>query len=282
MRIISKLHDFYDSGMGYGQTDNAYIFNRVTETIKPDKKDCETLASFLFQDDDIISRKINSLSIRRNGYGYSYSSDFAEHGFIVFCGTVYPYIRFSDTSIKSSGFTGASVCKNAFESGGEKINSNANKVTFYDKESALRFIKKLGNTSLFKSGMTSNDSMEDWIEYTELVFEKANEPFFLESAKEFCVKYKTPYFVVSNFEHSYLNGANVSVEATPVLKHFQFQKNIDANTAFQEISMFYCGVIGNIEKDVVNISDKDMRDAKGFDNMSFKKEAGGKKRRKNK
>ena len=34
--------------------------------------------------------------------------------------------------------------------------------------------------------------------------------------------------------------------------------------------MYISGVIGTGEKDTIKISDKDMRDAKGFDDWSFK------------
>ena len=56
----------------------------------------------------------------------------------------------------------------------------------------------------------------------------------------------------------------------PVLKDFQFFRAVSTYQAFQEISMYISGVIGVGEKNTVTISDKDMRDAKGFDDWSFK------------
>lgn len=282
MRIISKVHDFYDAGMSYGHTDNAYVFNRASESMKTEGKEAEELASFMFKDNDILSRKANSIRMRRNNHGCSYLSDFGKHGMIVFCGTVYPFISFTLRPAWLSNFNGASECKEIIEACGEKIDQSTYRATFYDAKTATRFLKRLADANLFKYGMTSGDYLDSWLEYVEVVFENAEAPLVSEVAKEFCIKFKTPYFVAGEFDHSYTYGTTGLVECNPILKHYQFQKNIDANTAYQEISMFFCGVLGNIEKEMVNISDKDMRDAKGFNNMSFKKEPGGKKRRKNK
>ena len=45
----------------------------------------------------------------------------------------------------------------------------------------------------------------------------------------------------------------------------------DTYCEYQEIGMYYFGVLGCTEKDTVNISDIDMRKQKVFDKMSFKK-----------
>jgi len=56
-----------------------------------------------------------------------------------------------------------------------------------------------------------------------------------------------------------------------MLKQYAFARMADPFTAFQEIQMYISGVLGTNENDMVQISDTDMRDAKGHDNMSFKK-----------
>ena len=45
-----------------------------------------------------------------------------------------------------------------------------------------------------------------------------------------------------------------------------------AVSCFQEIDMFLSGIMQSPEKKMVNLTDKDMRDKKGFNDMSFKKE----------
>ena len=43
-------------------------------------------------------------------------------------------------------------------------------------------------------------------------------------------------------------------------------------SAFQDIYMYISGVLGNTEKNMVQISDKDMLYKRGFNKWSFKKE----------
>jgi len=58
----------------------------------------------------------------------------------------------------------------------------------------------------------------------------------------------------------------------PLLKDYKFYKIFDAIQAFQEISMFLGGVLGNKEKEIVNVADKYKIAQHGFDKWSFRKE----------
>jgi hypothetical protein len=86
-------------------------------------------------------------------------------------------------------------------------------------------------------------------------------------------KYNSPILLfgheANKIDSIYRDGSDMIIN--PRLKDIGFQKKVDPYTAFQEISMFISGVLGSTEKETVNISDKDLRDAKGFDKMSFKK-----------
>lgn len=64
-----------------------------------------------------------------------------------------------------------------------------------------------------------------------------------------------------------------------LLNYYDFQKIKDPYTAYQEIYQYISGVLGVGEPNLVEISNEDMRDKKGFDAMSFKKEKGDKKRK---
>ena len=68
----------------------------------------------------------------------------------------------------------------------------------------------------------------------------------------------------------------IHVEINPILKDFHFGKVIPAEEIFQQISSWL-----SCRKDVpmVTISDKDMRDKKGFNNCSFKTRSSKKKKR---
>lgn len=60
------------------------------------------------------------------------------------------------------------------------------------------------------------------------------------------------------------------VVLNPCLKDMKFASLVDPYTAFQEISMFISNQLADVEVPVV-ISDKDLIDAKGFNDKSFKK-----------
>jgi hypothetical protein len=66
----------------------------------------------------------------------------------------------------------------------------------------------------------------------------------------------------------------------PNLKSFSFQKAVPPAQAFQEIYQYLAGVLGNIEKETVKVSDKVKLQQKGFDKNSFKTMKGDKKPRK--
>jgi len=73
-------------------------------------------------------------------------------------------------------------------------------------------------------------------------------------------EHKCPVFLVGN--GTFLN---------PVLKDYLFYKIFDSWTAFQEIYMYISGVLGNPEKNLIEIADKDQLHKKGFDDWSFKR-----------
>lgn len=59
----------------------------------------------------------------------------------------------------------------------------------------------------------------------------------------------------------------------PILKDYEFYKIFDSFLAFQEIQMYISGVLGNSEKDTIEIDDKHKITQHGFDNKwSFRKE----------
>lgn len=91
------------------------------------------------------------------------------------------------------------------------------------------------------------------------------------------IKYKTPIFLQYLYGLSYkyddesesviLNfyGDTKFTILNPKLKTIKFFKVKDTYTAFQEIQSFISGVIGNKEKEIVNITDKDKINQHGFD-----------------
>ncbi|HUX80318.1 MAG TPA: hypothetical protein VMW10_11350 [Alphaproteobacteria bacterium] len=94
--------------------------------------------------------------------------------------------------------------------------------------------------------------------------------------KKYFHEYKTPVFLIT-----YDNGGEPSL-SIPRLAYWQFYKVVPSAQAFQEIFMYLSGVLGTGQNPMVVISDKKMAEKKGFDDRSFKKDPGQKKRGKNK
>jgi len=84
-----------------------------------------------------------------------------------------------------------------------------------------------------------------------------------EKYKEIFIEYKTPIF------YKPIRGSKLIVN--PNLKEYGFVKIKDPFTAFQDIMQYISGVLGVGEQNMVEISNEDMRDKKGFDSWSFRK-----------
>lgn len=122
------------------------------------------------------------------------------------------------------------------------------------------------------------------ITHLKTFFKKSDE---IASSKDWTylfVDNKTPCFVY-NPDHRFNN--NIILNGS--LKEWEFYRIFEPNTAFQELTM-YLGSALCLNSETTpkykgmklnnDISDKDMRDIKGFDDKSFKTPKGKKKRRK--
>lgn len=87
----------------------------------------------------------------------------------------------------------------------------------------------------------------------------------------------TPCFVYdADYKRTYLDPQRHITDKSkffinPLLKEYEFYKIFDSFQAFQEIQMFLGGVLGNREKDIVEVADKYKIAQHGFDKWSFRK-----------
>jgi hypothetical protein len=65
--------------------------------------------------------------------------------------------------------------------------------------------------------------------------------------------------------------SNKNIVYNPRLMDYHFYREVDAVSAFQEISMFISGVLGGQSPKLVQLSDKDLIAKRGFDKWSFRK-----------
>ena len=92
-------------------------------------------------------------------------------------------------------------------------------------------------------------------------------------------KYNTPIFIYDdNYDVDYIRSYNNSrFIVNPLLKDYEFYKLFDSFQTFQEIEMFIGGVLGNNEKEIINLSNDDKIKKHGFDKFSFRKDKNEKK-----
>ena len=88
--------------------------------------------------------------------------------------------------------------------------------------------------------------------------------FHIPEYEDFFNQLKTSVFMIK-FWNKNRNNNNFELVINPCLKLLNFQKIYDAYTACQEIEMYQFGVIGNVEKDTIDIDDKYLIEQKGFD-----------------
>jgi len=234
MRIISKFHDYYDSVTSFGQ-DPSLVYNRETSKVKYIDRDKRFPKMYL----EFCFRNRTS----REWWDY-------RSAYIGFCGKIYPAIFNLNNEYF---FTYDSFFKHLSENFPKRIED---------------FLTGKRNGYFWNKNLVKNN-------------EKSTKEFFdnVVSNVEIFQKLKTPVFsfgYVIPKENGYYKNDVTEYELTlnPMLRELGFQSKVDPFTAYQEISMFLGGVIGQPEKDTIDISDKDMLYKKGFDMFSFKRAPG--------
>jgi len=257
LRIIDSRHDYYDGVQKQGQ-DRTLIFNRKFED---EIFGIKELSIPLFHNCYITIKMRNNLNI--------------DEFFIIFCGKYYRGIRLS-FSFMIENYKMVEVHPKTL-------------ISFhYTKES---FLKKLESYNIKEEKIKELFIHWKWLE--KISFRRKEDSYdtildniFLENGSEkykrYVVENKIPILLgeppISRLDRS-INGIFTK---NPMLKDYEFFKVMDAQTAFQELSMFIGGVLPRTENPIVNISDKDMLIKKGFDKWSFRKMSEGKKRKKDK
>lgn len=244
MRIISKNRDYYDSALSFGH-DPSVVFERFEDAFWIDRHGENTSHGFM------APQMYADTSMRRLLYGTNNSRTGWEFGFfpftVAFCGKTYPGIEIHYAKAGS------------FEDPETKC--------FYDFESYTEQLHRFGleytegrrrSYSWDKHPKTSprcEDEVKDYFATTGV----DHVSLFAELRQPIAVCHFVPH------------NPQLSVSLNVVLADYDFYKVFDAYTAFQELDMFVSGIMARDNNPMADISDVDMRDKKGFDNMSFKK-----------
>ena len=273
MRIISKTHDYYDSVTATGQIDNLYVYKRQSEVLNLSGKDAEHLISIL---DSNIDDKRRFSSRLLNDFTHDYRSSFCS-GYLIFCGKCYPYLQINSNLFLRDN----NAYINEFNKISESSSSSQRIVTFYNYEAAVKQICNIRNNGGLNGHAQKDKVVEYFLQVAKRVLSDREQQFNVDLITELCIKYKVPYFAVRDISKGYLRN-DATIEINPNLGALQFQKIHNSFSAYQNIAMFVCGILGGTEKGIIKISDSDLRDSKGFDSKSFKCRENKKTRKKKK
>lgn len=233
MRIISKFHDYYDSVQGIGY-DPDLIYHRVQDQ---NVLELDTIRSEWRKPKFIMPFDMPQLSesffeyINLTKWRNTLPSDCTLY-LIGFCGKYYLVLRHAGDPPQN----------------------------FFDEDSVVEYYSQYCADNKFKY---------NWFELFGKLGESKIKPFHDEIEPFRCIN--CPVFSIELKSYYSVFFERKIITINPSLADFQFYRLFDTYTAYQEIAMFISGVLGWPENDMIKISDTDMRDAKGFDEYSFKK-----------
>jgi len=249
MLIIKKYQDYYDTAIGFGGIDKTCIWERTPEQEKEPKQLKAILKLLDSQDSENIRTYMKDERIFRSSPYRDGSPELILPFIIGFCGKTYVGYVFRwtqgyDHTIKIVYGKEAFLELHSFDRN-SKIDKE-NTITFFD-----RYHNKPHTELFFKYRVPVwvYDWGTDVIKYENYFGSKFH--------------YHIPYFMTN-----------------PPLKDYEFYRLFSAPQAFQEIQMYLQGVLGNKEKEIVEISEKDKLLQHGFDKWSFRNPYPPKRKRK--
>jgi hypothetical protein len=233
MRIISNFKDYYDSGRAYGEdTDNVY----VRKTLEMDGSDTP------------FSEALNEAPWTMARVTKNYREFLP--GFLLFCGYIYPFYRYSAMAGTNLYLWQASDVHDVFRS-------------YMDPDEVTAYARNGFNWNTRLTQKTVEEFFQQkFLEQNAInVHHDTNCPCVMLQATTEYVKDKR---MLGRPRH-------VQMIQNPVLQDTGFYRVLDTYSAFQELSMFVGGVLRSTENAMVNISNEDKIAKHGFDEWSFRK-----------
>lgn len=236
MKIVSDYRDYYD-----------YLQDYAGETQDVYMRQRKPVKNFDYKDNNPhhnASTYIESIDVPKSSYTY------LDFDIIGFCGKLYPVMnRRLNLNRENRWYEKWVYAENDY-----KITQDHEII--YDKKKMIKL-----NHSYY---------INDHANYMNaLLNSKTLHSVFLD--------YKVPLFVGRQFRSDKSGCVKIELNFAPMLHKYQFEQIFPAQQAFQEIEWFFANVIFSRENPDPQITDNIvLRDAKGFDKMSFKN---GKKKR---
>lgn len=231
MKIISKFHDYYDSGMAFGQDDEVTWIRTSTETTA-----------------DHLSLGIESRDWFRDYELFTKSWKLKAHNeFVAFCGELHQlYI-----GVVEQRFYPYRDPETLFASSSDELRQ---KFFSFAKEKEVEY----GQNKYYS---------RPWYQKIEDKHRKQRRDAIAKYLQSDCSdlhrRYDCP--VLRFTKNDEYKQPTVKVELCPKLGVLGFQRVKDAFTAYQDIAMYISGVMGQKQNPMVPIEDKSMVLKKGFD-----------------
>lgn len=225
MLIVCKFKDFYDTAMGIDGIDKTLIYKRETVEIKEFKQDL-LLPSYTDEQTKQVIVYIPFV--------------------IGFCGKIYFTYKVQYHQPR----------KGWYYDYRKEIPLKTEYI--YGTQNLIKTIKKLNGKYTHSHRYSSKKKEENAVID---IIEKQNEKPY----NKIFAKYKVPIFYFEVSEGLFSKYKTTTLILNPKLKDFDFVQIMNPFQANQEISMFIGGVLGQADKPMVEISDKDRLLSKGFD-----------------
>jgi hypothetical protein len=238
MKLISKIHDYYDAPFKQSVSDPKYCFVRHNETIH-------------IKQTAVHSTRLAFMKFSCDVGGVSY---YFEGGLIGFCGTIYPYISRSVTH-----YTTYVPPKSEFYyTWDDFVRNNPEIAAGKGRVSNKCYINNLSDIKNWLATGTVCNWVSDYVSTTD------------QEILRLFRDYRVAYFQISRIDNNNKERF-VVVELYPVLGNYSFYKLFDTYSTYQRVEMFLMNEL--IRPDVINvvIPDELKAQSKGFNKWSFRK-----------
>ena len=239
MRLISKLHDYYDGAVRTSVSDKTFTFVRESRDID-------------------VDGYLSTSSVKIKDFEYTF-----KFRVLGFCGRTYPLIEVETRKWVSCGEFYADRCYYDFE---------LFKKDFGSIKSGKRWSRKLRRSMYVLSGDVYEEA-KAWL--TNGLIPKYWGTDINADAKcwtEIFTKERVAYFV-SDYDTIHRgSGKRLRTILYPVLKEYQFYKVYDAYETFQKIEMYLTNELVKPDEINIVIPDELKAHSHGFDKYSFRRD----------
>jgi hypothetical protein len=238
MLIIAKKKDYYDGVVGTMGVDKTLVYNRETIEFENDDMPFPFKSKRGFWGVKHRENPFHELAYHSIKKEFKNVCDEHAHFVVGFCGKLY---------IGWKLYTGSPVYP-------------------YEVTTTITYDNEYIKTILEQKSWHGNleDSINNVLNFDALqIFRDLKVPVFIYDGD-----YGRLYFDKKRYSY---NNHHPKFFINPLLKDYEFYKVFDSFQAFQEVSMFMGGVLGNREKDIVVVEDKYKIAQHGFDKWSFRK-----------